>query len=481
MGIVSIKEVSFSYLGNPKEYVISNINLDIKDGEGILLCGKSGCGKTTISKLVNGLIPHFEAGNMTGEVLLEGANTKDMPMYKISLKVASVFQNPKTQFFNIDPEDEIVFSLENQGVNTELVEERLKNTVEELNIGSLLSKNLFEMSGGEKQIIAFACAYAEDPDILVLDEPSSNLDLWATQIVREILLKLKKKGKTIIIAEHRVAYLKGIIDTAIYVNNGKIQEIYSSAQFYSLGEEKRKEMGLRQVNEENKIVLKTADNVKEKRAAAHSLELDRVQISFGKNIILKNVSFKLYSGDIVALVGKNGVGKTSLCRTICGFIESKYGEIKIDNKPLKKPQRLKKSYIVMQDVNCQLFAESVLEECKLGNPKLSEDKCKEILKQLGLGEKLENHPQSLSGGQKQRLAIAVAITAEKNIIILDEPTSGLDYSSMLEVSKLIKELAERGFIIIVITHDMEFLENTCNRCLQLTKEGVEEKGKYNLW
>ena len=451
----------------------SDVSLEIQPGACVLLCGKSGCGKTTICKLVNGLIPHFETGKKTGIVLLEGTDTEKMPMYQIALKVASIFQDPKSQFFNIDTEDEIVFSLENQGADLTLVEERLKTTIEELHISSLMKKSLFEMSGGEKQIIAFACAYASDPDILVMDEPSSNLDLGAMEIIGEILFKMKRQGKTVIIAEHRFSYLKGLIDTAVYIGQGKIHTCYTAAEFYSLPEQVRKDMGLRRLNAEEKISIDAAD-FPQSKTPAHSLELKNVGIAFGNHTILENISFALHSGDIAAIVGINGVGKTSLCRTICGFLESRYGEIRIDGHVLKKRQRLKKSYIVMQDTNYQLFAESVFDECLLGNPMASKERVTETLQSLELVDEMENHPQSLSGGQKQRLAIAVAILAGKQIVILDEPTSGLDYTSMMRVSKLIKELSEMGIILLIITHDMEFLEATCNKCFQLSAKGIKE-------
>lgn len=473
MCVVSIRNVSFSYQEDLSEHGISDISLEIQRGDCILLCGKSGSGKTTITKLVNGLIPHFETGQKTGTVLLKGMETDQMPMYQIALKVASVFQDPKSQFFNIDAEDEIVFSLENQGVPLSLVEERLETTVRELQISALMQKKLFEMSGGEKQIIAFACAYALNPDIVVLDEPSSNLDMEAMQVIREILVKMKRQGKTIIIAEHRFSYLRELIDMAVYVDKGQIQACYTAEQFYSLSEQERKSMGLRRLSPYT-VVSVARSFSQAPKAAVHSLELKNIEVAFGKHTILENVSFSLKSGDIAAIVGKNGVGKTSLCRAICGFLEGRHGKILMDGIALKKCQRLKKSYIVMQDTNYQLFAESVLDECLLGNPLVSEQRAIEILEQLELKDYCTAHPQSLSGGQKQRLAVAVAILAGKEILIFDEPTSGLDYDNMKRVSGLIKKISDMGMIVLIVTHDLEFLESTCNRCLHLSACGIKE-------
>lgn len=191
---------------------VQEINFEVQPGECILLCGKSGCGKTTVTKLVNGLIPNFEEGQKQGIVFLNGNNVEELTMYQVSNIVASVFQNPKSQFFNIDPESEIVFTLENQGTSLEEVENRLKKTIAALELKPLMDKSMFEMSGGEKQRIAFACAYATNPDIIVLDEPTANLDIEATTQVANIIGKLKSLGKTILIAEHRLNWLKPLVD-----------------------------------------------------------------------------------------------------------------------------------------------------------------------------------------------------------------------------------------------------------------------------
>lgn len=472
MELISMQNVSFQYQDTVEHSGIFNIDLEIKKGSCVLLCGKSGSGKTTITKLINGLIPHFETGEKRGVVLLDSQNTNDMRMYQIAEKVSSVFQDPKSQFFNIDTETEIVFSLENQGASDEMIDRRLQAAIQELHIADLMEKNLFEMSNGEKQIIAFACAYAADSEIVVLDEPSSNLDLEAVEIIRQIIAKMKEKGKTIIIAEHRFSYLKGLIDDALYIKDGVIEYRFTAQEFFEISDSQRKLLGLRQLFPFSEIKINKRQ--KPNSEYLHTLSIENIKIAFHKKTIIENISFSLHSGDIAALVGVNGVGKTSLCRMLCGFTEPQSGRIVFDGRAVKKKQRLKNSYIVMQDTNCQLFSESVLEECLLGNPTVTKEQALKILKQLNLADVQESHPQGLSGGQRQRLSIAVALLAHKNIIIFDEPTSGLDYESMIRVSELIKELSDMGIISIIITHDMEFLEAACNRCFELTPDKIQE-------
>lgn len=208
--MVDIKRVDFSYQGEKKHGNLHQINFEVKSGECILLCGKSGCGKTTITKLINGLIPHFNQGELKGRVVVDGMEVSHTPMYQLSEKVGSVFQNPKSQFFNIDSDSELAFGLENNGVDPDRIRHRVEKTVKELHIEHLLHRDIFSMSGGEKQTLAFASVYAMNPEIYVLDEPSANLDRESTLILGKQLEHIKKQGKSIIIAEHRLYYLTDI-------------------------------------------------------------------------------------------------------------------------------------------------------------------------------------------------------------------------------------------------------------------------------
>ena len=245
--MIEFKNVSFSYEGQEHDS-LHGISLKIADGECVLFCGRSGCGKTTVTRLVNGLIPQFYQGELQGRVLVDEQEISDLPMYQIAAKVGSVFQNPRTQFFNVDTDSEIAFGIENEARPVKELEERVEQTTKDLHIEKLRNRNIFELSGGEKQKIAFASVYAMNPEIYLLDEPSSNLDMASIQELKEHLRLIKSQGKTILIAEHRLYYLMELADRIVYLEDGEIARIFTSEEFLRLTETEREHMGLRAVD-----------------------------------------------------------------------------------------------------------------------------------------------------------------------------------------------------------------------------------------
>ena len=459
--MIKFQDVSFSYPDSP-EGCLKHIDLTIPDGQCVLLCGRSGCGKTTLTRLINGLIPQFFAGTLTGRVLLDGVNLSELPMYRIAEQVGSVFQNPRTQFFNVDTDSEIAFGLENRAVPQAALRARVAESARELNIGALLGRNIFALSGGEKQKIAFASVYAMGPDIYLLDEPSSNLDMDAIAQLREHIRLLKAQGKTVIIAEHRLYYLMDVADRVLYLEAGTLTGDWTPDQFRLIVPRQRLDMGLRAVElrEECPIWFPSP-------TAAPVLELKNVSLSYGKQPVLRGLSLLARPGDVIAVVGRNGAGKTTFSRALCGLHREASGEYRWNGSAQKAGARRKRSYMVMQDVNYQLFAESVEAECTLGIRHPDTALAQQTLEQLGLAPLRTRHPNTLSGGQKQRLAAAVSMVCGKELLVFDEPTSGLDADSMLHLSALVRQLAGAGKVIFIVTHDYEFVCRTCNRILHL--------------
>jgi len=228
-------DISFSYTQADKPS-LSHINLTIREGECVLLCGKSGCGKTTMTRLLNGMVPDFYDGTLDGQVQIKGLDPTNCSMYELSKVVGTVFQNPRTQFYTVNTTSEIAFGCENHGLPPEEIQKRVMKAASDLHIETLLDRNIFELSGGEKQKIAFASIYALNPEIYVLDEPSSNLDCFAVRELQSILELLKRQGKTIVLAEHRTWYLDHLVDRAILLEEGEIVQEYSMQELADLME-----------------------------------------------------------------------------------------------------------------------------------------------------------------------------------------------------------------------------------------------------
>ncbi len=465
--MISIENVSFNYSG--ENGTLRDFTLQIPDGECILLCGESGCGKTTVTKLINGLIPHFTGGfTMKGTVTAEGLTVAEVELYELAKHIGSVFQNPKSQFFNLDSDSELAFGLENQGADPAFMRTRLNDTVHRLRIESLQGREVFSMSGGEKQALAFASVYAMSPKIYVLDEPTANLDEEAIKRLRRQLLFLKQEGNTVVIAEHRLWFLAGLIDRSVFLKEGRINRSFTGAEFFNLSEQERIGMGLRALAP-TVVDLPSALPC----GAASGLSIEGLTCGYGKSKpIFKGLSFSAVPGEVLAISGSNGAGKTTLTRCLCGLMSERTGVVRLNGRILSRKQRAKAAFCVMQDVNHQLFSDSVLGECALADLDCANGQADEILDCFGLLPLKEKHPMALSGGQKQRLAVATAVLSLKKILIFDEPTSGLDYAHMIAVSSVVRQLAKDGHIVLVVTHDREFIKCACDRVLELIPEVI---------
>ena len=368
--------------------------------------------------------------------------------------VGSVFQNPRSQFFNVDTTSELAFGPENHGLPEKAVRERVRLVAEQLRLESLLDRSIFSLSGGEKQKIACGSAAAIDPDIYVLDEPSSNLDAYAIADFRKLLMRLKAQGKTIVISEHRLYYLRDLADRVLYMKDGEIRGDYTAAEFQSLPAERREQMGLRplDLNDLKGIALphgRTGDS-----------EWKIRQFSFAykhqpETLHIDEVEFPFCGA--TAIIGHNGAGKSTLSRCLCGLEKRCGGTVQEQGRIYSRKERLKLCYMVMQDVNHQLFTESVLDEICLSMRTEDRAKAEAVLAEMDLLPYRERHPMGLSGGQKQRVAVASAIASERPLIVFDEPTSGLDLFHMRQVAEVVNRITEQGRTAVVVTHDPEFI------------------------
>lgn len=470
--MIDIEHISYQYSGSEKEN-LTDFTLHISKGECVVLTGESGCGKTCVTRLVNTLIPHFYEGELKGTVRINGVDTTTIQPHDLSDKIGSVFQNPRSQFFSLDTDSEIVFGMENKGTPYEQIKEKYEQTIRELHIEELKDQNLFDLSGGQKQTIAFASVYALNPDIFVLDEPSSNLDPEAIQELRRLLLLIKAQGKTILVSEHRLYFLNGIVDRIILMEHGRLAKMWTAQEFERVPYHEYQALGLRSYTP----TLLSLSETSPERYDTPAVEVKNLSLGYEKNaVIVKNLNFKVYQGEIVGVVGKNGCGKTTLAHTMCGLQKEIQGEILYSGKPVSFKKRIKMAYLVMQDPDYQLFTDSVYEELRLALAdckQKDESVIDEILAELNLTIYKDRHPMSLSGGQKQRTAIGIAALRDCDVIIFDEPTSGLDYKNMNSVAGILQALAKKGKAILVISHDNELLMKICSRIIRIDNIGEQ--------
>ena len=466
--VIQFEDVSFEYPGAETES-IHHIDLDVKEGEFLVLTGGSGCGKTTLTRLINGLAEQFYEGTLKGRVTLLGRSISEYPLYEIGKKVGSIFQDPRSQFFASITEDEIAFGCENYGVPYEELDGRVSNAIKRINGDMLRGKEIYPMSSGEKQKIAVASVNAVDPEIYVFDEPSANLDMYSVEALKNLMRELKEEGHTIIVAEHRLYYLTGLADRFLYMENGSIKAEWTPEELLSMPEAKRKDIGIRAADLRHIEV-----DIPSRKEKDVTLEVKGLAFSYRKHPVFHDISFQAYAGDLIAIIGHNGIGKTTLSNILCGMQKEKAGQILYSGKDVSKGRRKNFAYFVMQNTDCQLFGDSVEEELLLNGKGSTQEQRDDLLKMYGLFEWKERHPAILSGGQKQRLTLAVSDWIDTPIFILDEPTSGLDYKNMVRISEHLKALAQKGKTILIITHDYEFAAMTCNRVLHFIDEGHAE-------
>ena len=451
--MLEFKDVSFTYK-NSKNKVLDSVNFKINKGECILLTGVSGSGKSTLIHLMNGLIPTLYEGQLEGEILFKNKDLKDIESYDISKNIGYVSQDPRGHFFTTNTTSELVFSMENYGIPLNEMKKKYSQLVKVLELEKLVDKNIIYISSGERQKIAIGCSLSLEPEIIILDEPSSNLDFYMTKKLKQLIEKLKTKGYTIIIAEHRMYYIQDLIDRVFVINNGKVIEKTIS-----------------DLKSNNEIPLRSLDifNLELENISSKNKELLMEINNITYKDILTNITTTIYKGDVIGLIGKNGVGKTTLLRLLSNIIKPDKG--KVVGKVIP--------FLVMQDMDYQFFTESVESEMKFGDADIDLEKINSLLIKLGLTEYKDKIPFELSGGQKQRLLIAISALANVSLLMFDEPTSGLDYVNMTKVSGILKDLSKNS-ALIVATHDIEFLYKTCNRVIYLDDKVIKEDFYLNV-
>ena len=468
--MVRLEKVTYSYNGKK---TLGPIDLHIKKGQALVLTGKSGSGKTTVTRLINGLAKHFYEGEIKGKVLVNGQDIYAMELWKVGETVGSIFQDPRSQFFASLAEDEVAFGCENYGMDPQRMERRVTEALEEVNGVTLYGREIHPMSSGEKQKLAIASTYAVAPSIYVFDEPSANLDMASVRKLQELMKALKKQGHTLIIAEHRLYYLEDIGDTYVMMRDGQVVEQLSAEQFRKVTIDGCIQRGIRY-----NALQDVRAHISDRKYKGHkSIDVADLAFSYNKQQVLHNITFQAHEGDIIGIIGENGAGKSTLAHLLCGLYKEDAGSIHLYDRKVSSRKRKALVYFIMQNTDCQLFGIDVEEELALNQTRDEPKVREELLIKYDLIECSKQHPSTLSGGQKQRLTMAVAECMEQKILIYDEPTSGLDGENMRRVVKHMKDMADALNTQLVITHDYEFIIEACHDVLVIRKGCIADRIK----
>ena len=532
--MIQIQELTFKYTGS-KHNALENITLEIEKGGFVGIIGESGAGKTTLCNCINGLIPHHYTGDFYGSVKVDGDDTFDIDAGKLALKVGSVFQDIESQLTGYFVEDEILFGLENFGIPADQIEKRICSALETLGISELRHREISTLSGGQKQKVVFAAILALEPQILVLDEPTGELDPASSVQIFALLKKLnEEKGITIVIAEQKIMLLCEFVKKLIVLEKGTCVH-YGEIRSTLTHQKEMEEAGINcprvltltgkmekenllpadctgegriclNANEAAEIVKKATmslsgstrqsltkrdPRVKPEDDTTISgndtkdtvLSFQNVSFSYNETANVKNLNVNIHKGDFTAIIGSNGAGKSTFSKLCNGLLKPSAGDVLVLDKNTKKEKvsnLAKHIGFLFQNPDRQICCGTVREEIafSLRNNKVPEAEIKtrieNTIKEFGFNPDTE--PFNMSRGQRQRLCLACLFALNPEILILDEPTTGLDYRECMEVMEKIRQLNENGTTVIMVCHDMEVVLDFAKKIIVMNRGEILGEG-----
>jgi energy-coupling factor transporter ATP-binding protein EcfA2 len=515
--LIKLKDFTFCYSGTQKP-ALEGVNLEIEDGEFVLVTGPSGGGKSSLCRCLNGLIPHFYGGEVTGRVEVEGLDTLKHSTKELATKVGMIFQDPENQLVTMDVEREIAFGMENLAFPRNLMAKRLEESLDTLGISSLRHRQVHELSGGEKQKVAIASVLALHPKILILDEPTSELDPKSAEEVLVIVQRLNDElGITVILIEHRLDRVIQHVDRLVVLDEGRVVADGNTRDILSNSYQEITKIGVGMPP-----IMKLAQELKNAGISINSMPLtvkegrimlngvfkkpfklpaqpDRESPSEAVITIaklryvypegpaaLKNISLRVDKGEFLAIMGRNASGKTTLVKHINGLLKPTRGMVVVDGIDTRKAtvaELARKVGFVFQNPNDHLFADTVEKEIvfPLQNQGLESGEIKrrvdEILHRFSLEDYRDRYPRYLSGGEKQRVALASVLAIEPKILILDEPTRGMEYRLKSDLMSFLREYARQDNTVILVTHDVETVAERADRVILLSEGEIVVDGR----
>ena len=520
MELVEVKDLWYTYPSSEKP-ALQEINLQIRQGEFIILTGPSGCGKTTFCRSLNGLIPKFYSGEMKGDVYINGLNTKETPIMKLAQQVGLIFQNPDNQIFALTLEKDIAFGLENLGIPRDQMIKEIAWAAEVTGIQDLRERATHELSGGQKQRLTIASVLAMHPKIIVMDEPTSFLDPVGAEHIFEVLHKLNKEfGMTIVLIEHRMDLAARYVDRIIVFDRGKVmddgkpEKILADENIRLLGvgiprvlelaKRIRKETGI--FNElplsaeafYQKIKADLPEKIERFKSRPEfadfsgefhhmpAIEVQNVSFSYPGSVqALKDANLTIHKGDFVAIMGENGAGKTTLVKHFNGLLRPNSGKILVDGEDISSKtvaQLARKIGLVFQNPDDQLFEETVEKEISFAlrnfgmDDEIIEERVNWALNLLDIVEYRKKSPFTLSGGERKRVALASVLAWDPDILVLDEPTIGQDYGQKERLRHFLMQLGTQGKTVIIVTHDVEFIAESQPKIVLMSEGRVQGQG-----
>lgn len=502
--MIRVEDLSFWY-PESKEASLKNINITINEGEFVLIVGASGSGKSTLVRLFNRVIPDFYGGSIKGNVFLKGKNIREIDKKDIVTNVGMVYQHPEKQIVLQDVEREIAFGLENLNASLNKMKRNVCEAISFLNLSEVKDKVTTEISGGQKQRVAIASVVAMDPEIILFDEPISQLDPIAAEEVLNSIKRLNRDmGKTVVLVEQRLDKCFDMADRIIFMEDGKIigegngecipdnidKKYFMPNISYIFKQAGSKVIPVNVKEARDMLKNNNFSNLdfNTKKYDENLIEVKKLEFEYKKgNKTLKGINFSLARGEVMAVMGENGAGKSTLFKIISGMIDKYKGEVKVKGDNLKKlstRERIKAVGYLSQNPNDYLGRETVFDEVAYTLRNIGEydiNRVYEIMKKLNIDKFKDRNPRDLSGGEKQRVAIACTMVTNPEILILDEPTRGMDALSKENLGKIIQTLSEEGKSIIIITHDADFAADYADSVmLMFDGEAVARGSVYDI-
>ena len=466
---VRLERVCYRYPGS--DWVLQDVELDLDAGEYAVVFGANGSGKSSFAYLLNGLIPHFFGGRLQGRVQVGALSTRDCATADLFHRVGLVLQNPDAQLFSSTVADELAFGLESLGLPALQIEERILATAAALGIEDLLGRSPETLSGGEQRLVAIASVLVMDPPLVVLDEPFANLDWAFAQRARSLLADLHRRGKTVIVIEHRIGdFLQDATRLAVF-DNGRCAHVGPATAF-------RHTLAERRLIPAYPALSFPAVS----QTVAPVLSIEHLGFSVEKKKILEDVTFALRPGEVVALVGKNGAGKSTLVRHLIGLLKPLNGDVRLHGRSIRDqaPSELARRIgVCFQNPNDQFFKTTVREELAVGLQRrggTAGDGTGELCRRFRLDGLLDRSPYRLSEGEKKQVTISAVLAMDPEVLVLDEPTVSQDAAGKEALAAWLRELAGLGVAVLVATHDLDFAAACAARWVLLDEGRVRGDG-----